>query len=297
MSKFGTDCLTQITIQPNSTILAGIEACQAAANTTFCYPPNGTRICAPAEDTPFFWPTGYYNNDSRLNLDYEGRPGVLFLRKNTGNGTQDFTPYLYDYKATEIPGVQNEKTIEMYFEERRLNDELDPMNLKTYHGPTLILVKTAEWPTMTSASSRATATAKSPYSSDDDDDDGKPKLHPGAIVGIVLGSIVAAVAIFFLCCRNCCCGAKRTPRPKVDKQKQAHLIDQGRELMEKRGGTTGNGGDKSKAAVSSANVGLVGNDGRSLDDLVRAEEARSAQRRVETADMPHGGVPPPKYTP
>lgn len=245
-----------------------------------------------------FWPTGYYNNDSGLNLDYEARPNILLLRNNTGNRTQDFTPYMYDYKANEIPGVQNEKTIKMYLQERRYNDETDPMNLKTYDGPTLILVKTAEWPTMTSASSRATATGKTNYSSDDNDDDDKPKIHPGAIVGIVLGSLVAAVAIFFLCCRNCCCCAKRTPRPKVDKQKQAHLIEQGMELMEQRGGPTSNAGDTSKATVSSANFGLVGNDRRSLDDLLRAEEARSAQRSVETADIRHGGgAPPPKYTP
>lgn len=46
------DCFTKASIQPNSTVLAGIQACQAAANTSYCFPPNGTRICAPAEDIP-----------------------------------------------------------------------------------------------------------------------------------------------------------------------------------------------------------------------------------------------------
>ncbi|KAF1938580.1 hypothetical protein EJ02DRAFT_425603 [Clathrospora elynae] len=209
MSSFPTDCLTRTSIQPNSTVLAGIEACQAAANTTYCFPPNGTRICVPVKDIPFFWPPSSYASDAKVALSWDPSSPLVLLGNNTGNSTEDFTPYMFDSAALTISGVQNEKTIKMSILERRMDDKVDPFNLEIHDGPTLVLVKREEWPSSTSASARATATSR-PHYNDDDEGEDKPKGKSSTKIAAVAVGVVGGVLFLFLWC----CGISHIKKRK-----------------------------------------------------------------------------------
>jgi hypothetical protein len=223
---------------------------------------------APSEDIPFYWPQNYYHPSSRVAIEYDLTSKFLFLLNNTGNRTEDFTSYMYSRSALSIPGKPNERSLKLYMRERRVGDDVpedEVLNLAVHEGPTVILVKTAEFST-TVRSARATATSRSSYrggyDSDDDDDD-RPRLSSGAIVGVVFGSIIGFALLLFCCCKGCCGANKGKPaRPTMAKEEKDRIVREGLELMEQR-----------KAPAVDVQ-----------DGMARAEEGR-------------GDVPPPKYTP
>jgi hypothetical protein len=250
-------------MRPDFQSLTSIKACQAAANTTFCWPPNGTRICVPTYGIPFYWPPAYYDPDSKLAIDYNVTSKYFILSNNTGNRTQAFTPSMFDEEAEAIPGKVNEKSMKMYFRERRMNDQSDPKNLENHDGPTLILVKTAAFTTI---SVTVTSTRKPKYDSDDDDDD--RHLVGGAVAGIIVSVIVVVIIFFTCCCYACgCTKGRRSAKPTIDKAEHTRIIAQGTELMQQRGGAQ--------------------------DESSRQRHApgREEEARAETPE------PPPKYTP
>ncbi|KAF1842919.1 uncharacterized protein K460DRAFT_356714 [Cucurbitaria berberidis CBS 394.84] len=285
MSGNSTNCLTRTTIKPNSTTLAGIAACQAAANTAFCYPPNGTRICVPEVEIPFYWPASYYPPGSGLAVSFDN---FSTFYGNTGNRTENFMLYVYNFIATNISGVQNEKTIQMSIRERHFDNKKDPFNLKKHDGPTLILVKTAETlasRTSTSDISWATATRRPRYKTSNE-----PTLSPGGIVGILIGVVFGIVALIW-CFRSFCCAARE--RASIDRKEQARIVGQGSELMF-QGGVAARRGIGQCQVVSPRN-GLL--DSRSgPEDFPRVEEARIWQRRGDI-ERTCEEDPPPKYTP
>lgn len=154
-----------------------------------------------------YWPPGYYHSDGAISLEYDLEASITNFYDNTGNQTQDFTPYMYTNKAVSIPGSRNEKSLRMYLLERRTDPSFPVLNYEVHDGPEVILVKTAEFPSTTSASARASATSR--YNNndndddDDDDDDGWKRKRTAVIV--IPTVIVSAFLIWFCFARSCCC--------------------------------------------------------------------------------------------
>ncbi|KAH7382354.1 hypothetical protein BKA66DRAFT_570639 [Pyrenochaeta sp. MPI-SDFR-AT-0127] len=297
MATSSTDCLSQTALQPNSTVLAGIEACQTAANMPYCYPPNGTRICIPSKDIPFYWPSSYFSPDSKIAIEYETK--LDKAQNNSGYGTYDFSESIYAQavlvQSSLFPGDQGEVAMKMYFIEQRNNDDISTRDPIVHDGPTLILVDTVSAaPTIVVMT--PTTTARNMHGSEedsddeDDDDAGGPKLHPGAIAGAVIGSIIAAVVLFLFCCRGCCYGAKRRGNPDEEKE-HPHTIEQGTELAQQKSVPNSNG---AKKLVSTRFGGLDPAPGS--HEIERMDAARIAQHRGEV-DSAYMEAPPPRYTP
>jgi hypothetical protein len=143
------------------------------------------------------------------------------------------------------------------------NAQASSTSQTAYDGPTLTLVKTADF---TTASARATATRR-PSSNDNHDN----RLVGGAVAGIILAVIVAIVALCATCCYYCGCGGKgsRKARANVNKEEHARMMAQATELMQQGGARNQMGADTQLFAPA------------------RAEEGRA-----ETFEEP-----PPKYTP
>ncbi|KAF2030644.1 hypothetical protein EK21DRAFT_88764 [Setomelanomma holmii] len=281
MSNYSSNCLSNPSL--SIAALKSVRACQAAANTTFCWPPNGTRICVPQQRMPFYWPPAYYHSDSRVSVEYDLSSAWLFLQNNTGNGTEYFSQYMFTSKALPIPGTMNEKSMKMYMRERRFTKEegVDPYNLEVHEGPAVILVKTAEF-TSTIQSARATATARPNYSSSSDDND-RPKLAGGAVAGIVIGALVALFLL--ICCCSCCgcCGAKKKngrTETSLTAEEQARIVSQGTELLEQGKVVHPHGQSIPRPVVVHGRV-------MGVDDA-RGEEGRVPGYAEEA---------PPKYTP
>ncbi|KAF2476805.1 uncharacterized protein BDR25DRAFT_338957 [Lindgomyces ingoldianus] len=195
-------CLTPATMYPNMT---EIEECQSRAESIYCYPPNGTRICVPTEDVPFYWPPKYYHSDAKICLEYDLNSYFAYFRYNWGNKTQEFTPAMYEAVASPIPGQLNEKMMRMYLLERRFNTSLDPYNLETYDGPKLILVKTAEFPSRTrSYGITATVTTQS----SNHNSHSSSGISSQKAAGIALATIFGIIAVLVLLCCRCCLGRR-----------------------------------------------------------------------------------------
>lgn len=138
----------------------------------------------------------------------------------------------------------------MSFKERRFNDVDPPLNLKAHDGPTLILVKTAEWPSKTSATFGATRTA-SQWATQKADARERDSKHKGMIAGIVLGVLVFVTMLLSLCCWKCgCCKWRDGRGKKISKERQEMMVEEGLELMAKQGA--------GKTGVTSAEVALMG---------------------------------------
>ncbi|KAL6709329.1 hypothetical protein ACN47E_001736 [Coniothyrium glycines] len=237
MSIFSTDCLTLANIQSNSTILAGIQACQEAANTRYCFPPNGTRICIPAEGIPFYWPVNNYSSNAKVALSWNLTLDSLPFHDNSGNGTQDFTPFMFDSSAVAIPGTQHEKALQMRLVERRTSNDTQPNSLEIHDGPTLILVQTSAWPSAASTAGQATPTVNSYDGMADMEAEANGRaLKAGAIVGIVFGVLAVAMAIAYCCCwKGGCCGlGKRGREARMARQQQADFIEEGSEVVPRK---------------------------------------------------------------
>ncbi|KAH8707602.1 hypothetical protein GQ44DRAFT_471312 [Phaeosphaeriaceae sp. PMI808] len=207
MSNYSANCINYMGSQPISD--PTISACQATANTSFCWPPNGTRICVPSRSITFFWPKSYYSPDSKIELEYDQTStSTSYWRNNTGNQTQFFTEWIFERKARPILGNPNEKSMKMFMEERRVGSD----SLKVHDGPTLILVKTADF---TTTSARPAYTIRPGSGSEGPSHDG-PHVRSGVII--------------------VCCGRKgRVSGRKIDKDEQARMIKEGTELMEQGG--------------------------------------------------------------
>ncbi|KAF2854048.1 hypothetical protein T440DRAFT_465069 [Plenodomus tracheiphilus IPT5] len=327
MSGYPTDCLTHASIQPNSTILAQIEACQAAAITTYCFPPNGTRICTPAQDIPFFWPPTTYHSDAKVALSWDPSDPLVLLRNNTGNDTQDYTPYMFDYRATSLPNLAHERSMKMSILERRFNDVDEPFNLAVHEGPTVVLVQTAEWPSRTSASASVGPTGTGSSSStgredgSDDDGGGGRDKKKDKIMGIVVSVVGVIVLVSFWFFGECWLNMRMEKRIR-DGEAGVGVIGQGEDLMAQNGGGGSGGvgkvvhlqrvdgemGVSGGGGVDDDEIRRVGGGARGGEDIVveiderivggggvgRVQDGRSSQ---EDDDMSCHGDPPPKYTP
>jgi hypothetical protein len=197
---------------------------------------------------------------------------------NDGNRTEAVSEYNYKWQSITIPG-QDAHSVDMYMYSRQVASK----EVLNYRGPTLVLVKTAEFPSPYNNAGGST-------SSDDDDKDPLTGLTTGGMAGIVVAVLVAIVAIIVAsCCCGCCacCGVKgyrkrgARPRPVMDAEEQARVIVHGTELMEQR---------KPRSAPVLATPianGMVSEGSASRDEIRRVEED-GARDLVD---------PPPKYTP
>jgi hypothetical protein len=164
------------------------------------------------------WPPSYYADGAKVGVTADldevyDKDSPLWrwdLWNNTDRSYLYFTPYLYDNVADFIPGEQHEKNITIYIVEKRRPDA-DPI---THVGPTVTLVKTAEFSSIHSKRK-------------DDADDGRPTLSRAGIIGVVIASIVGACLLYLCCWQGCCgcCGPKRwKPRDDVDVEGYDHGI-------------------------------------------------------------------------
>lgn len=198
---------------------------------------------------------------------------------------------MYDYRATSI-GKVNERALKFSMQERMFKEGVAPMNLKTYDGPTIVLVKTAAFTTSTRSASRATSTSR-PSSSSKSSDVARHGLPAGAVAGVAIGGMVALVMILFwirVCC-GCCgwwpaAGGVKPAKRTIDEQERKRIVDQGMELMEGGGG----GREGKSAGVTVDEEALMG--------TRREEEALMGTRRMETSEAEwKRALVPPKYVP
>lgn len=198
---------------------------------------------------------------------------------------------MYEQHALAIPGAPTtERALKMYM--RTKQEGKDVIN---HEGPTLVLVKTAEYP---SPSSRPTGSGS--YNNDDDKD-ALTGLTSGQMAGIIVGIIVAIIAgITLCCCYGCCacCGvkpraARAARRSRMDEEEQAKVVAQGMELMEQKGSGAPRTGetrpptlDPGRGAVSEE-VGVANTVGGDANEI----------RMVELDVGRDRSDPPPKYTP
>jgi hypothetical protein len=179
---------------------------------------------------------------------------------NTGNRTQSFSQYSFETTAERIPENVNEKRIKLYMRERLQDAKASSTSQRAYDGPTLTLVKTADFTTTTArtTSTRGSGYYGSGYSSPNYNDD--HHLPNGAVAGIILAAIVAIIALFTTCCYCCGCGGKGTRKAKanVNKDEHARMMAQATELMQQGGPRTETGVHTQLLAPASAEEGRAG---------------------------------------
>jgi hypothetical protein len=192
---------------------------------------------------------------------------------NEGNRTKPVKNYEYQFQSISIPGQPNARTVDMYMYSRQFRSS----EVLNYQGPTVVLVKTGEFPSPSS-------TAGSGSSSNDEDP--LTGLTDGGMAGIIVAIIFAIIAIVVACCCCGCCACcgfekrgRRRARPVVDAEEQARVIVHGTELMEQR--------KPGAVPVLTTPIGngRVGEGSSSRNEIGRMEEARDLMD------------PPPKYTP
>ncbi|KAL5115399.1 hypothetical protein ACEQ8H_006699 [Pleosporales sp. CAS-2024a] len=287
------NCISN-TLSPN--VQANITACQNAGVSSFCWPPNGTRICVPSSTTravPFYFPKSYYGNDTLLSLTWNQAEYFDPSGTNTGSRNLYVYPQLYTSYALTIPNTDDERWLPIFMRAKKNGSAQGDVHV--YPGPTIILVKLGDFAT-SSAGPKSTAT--SAYSNHDDKD-ALTGLTSGAMAGIIVAILVVIIALVTLCCcLGCCacCGVKkRAVRSKRTRHEQARVIAQGTELVEQ-----GSAAPKTEAPrvsaprlVDEANVGLTGSL-RGQDEMPRVEAERA---RVQDDVIRDYLDPPPKYAP
>jgi hypothetical protein len=231
--------------------LSNISTCQSSPNTTsFCWPLNNTRICLPGDALiSLYWSPSFYDSSAKLALDYNLVYPTASFSNNTGNKTIYVGQYIYDNYAKKIDGKENERSLKLWMREKKdASAKVD-----TFDGPTIILVKTAAFTTITAGRPSGTRSAKSGH--DHDDEDAKFK---GVIAGIVMGVLVG-ITLLVTCCAwgcGCCCFGKRKGN---DRDMQSKIVEQGAELMGQRSGGAGRVGSGSEQM---AHEGLTRGQGR-----------------------------------
>lgn len=182
---------------------------------------------------------------------------------------------LYTTFGLNIPGVRNEKTLAVVMRAKAPGvSEVD-----VYAGPTVVLVKTGEFPS-------ASATSRPKYD-DDDDEDALTGLTSGGMAGVIIGVIVGIIALITACCCfgccGCCVGRKRMGRTgtAMGSEERDRIVKEGSELMEQ--------GGASRMNVSAPVVARAG-----PDEIARVEAERA---RVDEEVVRDYIDPPPGYKP
>ncbi|KAF2020550.1 hypothetical protein BU24DRAFT_403653 [Aaosphaeria arxii CBS 175.79] len=285
-------CDTPLDLYPNATILQQIHDCQAAANTSFCWPPNGSRICTPASEVRWFWPIEYFDteNESKVAIQDDLSSAFLFLRENTGNRTTSFTEYGFDYKAVPIPGKPYEKVVKIYMIERRFkgqNATTNAFNYEIHDAQTVTLVKSAEW-TSTRTSGRLSGSTST--SSASSGGGGGNSLSGGKVAAIVVPIVlVATVILFFCCCKACCCGPAKNrskTKPEQDAEAAAAGLQNAAAAMRQQGPSPGTAYTRDAPLV-----------GTGPGQIATLDPAVNNPRRQSTDAVPTYDAPPPKYVP
>lgn len=167
--------------------------------------------------------------------------------------------------------------------ERRMDDKVDQFNLKVHDGPTIVLVKTADWPITTSrTSSWPIATFTPPNDDRQQKEDAQFRgVKAGVLVAIpLIVAVVVILSVYCCCWKNGCCGRQPDRGPKMTRQEQVELLEEGNILMQQKNATV--------APRSAPMEGQVG-----VSHMLVQEEARiGPARRDVNADEP-----PPQYMP
>lgn len=217
----------------------------------------------PTTGVDFYWPRTYYNDTSRTDLSLRLNSTRIYTLSgvtNIGNRTWRFDEYVYNWGADAIPGVANERLMKVVMEARNPKNKTDLIQVA---GPTVTLVKTAEFPTPTPYS-RASTTRSYAYPTGKtctttcSTNHGPPSLSNGQISGIVIGAIIVLVLILVWCGCCCCSSAmkQKKEKPTITDAEQAQMIVAGGDLMAQ------NGMQQSKGANAEANEALLGPRGR-----------------------------------
>lgn len=275
--------------------LPAIEACQREAKTPYCWPPNGTQICVPANDVPFYWPPEFYRSrESGIDVTYG--IGHDFSYQNTGNLSLSFTRSTWYTFGKRIPGRIAERTLNISIREvQQWRDEegLARADVVFHQGPIITLIDAQRTAV---ASARPSATGGYNYSSSFQPPNEEPDLAAGGIAGIVFGGIIGVVMLgmlCFACCKSCCVsGGGKIHKAEGKRirwqqnQREQSEMDQGK-LADVSVVST-------MAAARSSSFGT--------DEIRAVEEQRIVQGqgevlRTDASEPPPYEAVPPKYTP
>jgi hypothetical protein len=198
---------------------------------------------------------------------------------------------MYTSVAELIPNVTGEKTMQMYYLERRTDPEFPLLNYETHYGPEVVLVKTAEF-TTTRTSATATATSRSSYNSDSNDDS-PSRLSRGKIAIIASCVVVGVLGLLLWCCIRRCASKRKRSKDEVEMAQPLQTV--GRERNQQvRMQPRESGQVFSLGAIHDESTGP----GTAISNTA---EYRDAQRNnadeVVPILPPYSQDEPPKYTP
>lgn len=205
--------------------------------------------------------------------------------------TLDIGKEQWDKQGVVVPDKDNERAVQMYMRSRVSGSS----DVKNHEGPTIILVKTADF------SPSPSPTSKPSYNdSDDDDIDALTGLSSGGMAGVIIGILAGVIALVTACCCFGCCACcgvqKRVGRRRggvvteedmgVGKEERRRMVARGVELMEQGGAK---GGETQVGTTLDPGTGRVGGIvGSRRNEIMRVDDGGRGHD-VEDA--------PPKYTP
>ncbi|KAF1925547.1 uncharacterized protein M421DRAFT_94631 [Didymella exigua CBS 183.55] len=177
-----------------------IKACQQEAQTPYCWPPNGSRICYLNHRVDLYWPPGYYKDNHTSHLSILANNVIITRGNRAGSGkTTDL-----DLGYSTATGNANERSINItIIEHRRFNDSY--LDYVHYQGPILILVNGSPSPSTMPATPTAWPNTSPAASSSGTPD--KPALKSGQIVSISVGGAIGLIvlaALLYSWCAQCC---------------------------------------------------------------------------------------------
>ncbi|KAH6633170.1 hypothetical protein C7974DRAFT_452364 [Boeremia exigua] len=260
-----------------------VRQCQLAADQPYCWPPNGTRICAGLTRIPFYWPPMFYHENAYFYVDFgtevtEGpeNSGKVRADRSSTNLT-GFTAYT---ERISNSTSSDERLLRITI--REWHPVLDSITSTLHHGPTLTIVPTQASSTISYVPGPRSSTIP---------DSASNSLSRGETTGVILGAIVGVALLLMLCFK--CCGPDpgREETARVRRQEARRVAAERAALQPQV--------DEIKACVARGEVwtGRVPRGGMWATDFP-ARPARSARASdeiravdvVEAQRVPRGGM-------
>lgn len=195
-----------------------MSQCQKDNKHPYCWPRNGTRICANGlvDTILLYWPPGFYHENAFLSIDFgnqttESADSLGKIRA----GEQVTGLKGYEKYAEPVSNGSYEKILRITI--REWHPVLDSITSTNHAGPTLTIVPPERvGPTATALAGMGAI--------------GGQSKGPGKVASIVIGAAMGAVflaVVLCWCCKSCClmdcCGVGKSEDDRVRRQ-QARRI-------------------------------------------------------------------------